>query len=78
MRERDNFEEALHEMLDGRDAENKRLRDALTPFAKAWKTVTSNSAVHHLSLSQLARLCECEISAVDYQRAARTLEEMKL
>lgn len=64
---------ALRSRLESIERETVELRTALKPFADAWVTVTSNSVVHHLSLAQLARLCECEISGADYQKAARSL-----
>lgn len=61
-------------MADAAD-EILRLRAALTPFAEAWKTVTSNEAVvRTCSLSQLGRLCECELSGADFQQAALSLQ----
>jgi hypothetical protein len=54
--------------------EIERLRDALHPFAQAYRTVTANAAVTKTcSLGQIARLCDCEISGVHYQLAAATL-----
>jgi len=49
------------------------MRAALEPFAKAYETVTSNEAVRHYSLAQIAAICACEIAGVHYQRAFQAI-----
>ena len=54
--------------------EIKRLRAALTPFAKAWQSARQTPEVWRwLSLGQLGALAQSEVSGSHFQRAAAAL-----
>jgi len=66
------FYQAIATLADQRDA----AREALKPFAAAWDTVTDNeSVVRTCSMSQIGRLCGCEVSGVHFKAAAAVLNQ---